>query len=91
MIGYFFSLKIIALNDTNLNRLLQEQEEQPDVWFRKTQKELYQLNCKKAADFLNCNQKDVFIVNNATYGELIFDKYTFFFLLSTTFKLNLSY
>jgi len=48
--------------------LLQEQEEQPDVWFRKTQKELYQLNCKKAADFLNCSQKDVFIVNNATYG-----------------------
>ena len=51
-------------------RLLEEQENQPDVWFRVTQKRLYRKAIEAAASFVGAPSDCVFITNNATFGKL---------------------
>jgi len=51
-------------------RLLKEQERLPDLWFRVNAESRYMKAVKAAADFVECDFEDIFLVDNATTGEL---------------------
>jgi len=51
-------------------RLLKEQERLPDLWFRVNAESRYMKAVKAAADFVDCDFEDIFLVDNATTGEL---------------------
>jgi len=49
-------------------RLLKEQEQVPDQWFRVTFVPRYTRAIKAATDFVDCDFEDIFLVDNATTG-----------------------